>query len=123
MIVTVPNGYGPWQLSVKVEHKLGRLISQNAQLGSLFRDDVCVQSVNAGEGSVHVQFFTRKQLHQIFLRARFRIIASGSSDFIANVTPFRVLISKSKLLCRIDFALADMLPSVVASGWYFTLEK
>jgi 2-polyprenyl-3-methyl-5-hydroxy-6-metoxy-1,4-benzoquinol methylase len=126
LIVTVPNGCGPWQLSVKVEHKLGRLISKNAGLvnllGSLFCGDR-VQSVNAGEGSAHVQFFTRKQLRQIFSGARFRVVASGSSDFIANVTPFRILIHKSKLLCRIDFALADILPSVAASGWYFTLEK
>jgi ubiquinone biosynthesis O-methyltransferase len=134
LIVTVPNGYGPWELSVKVGSKLSELISKNAGLANLQRSisalnkhlslgDMCVQSVNAGDGSAHVQFFTRKQLHQIFLAAGFRVIASGSSDFIANAAPFSALILKSKLLCRIDFALADMLPSVAASGWYFTLEK
>jgi SAM-dependent methyltransferase len=134
LIVTVPNGYGPWELSGKVGSKLSRLIPKNAGLVNLRRSlsvlgkrrslgDVCVQSVNAGEGSAHIQFFTRKQLRRIFLGARFRVIASGSSDFIAHVLPFSALISKSKLLCRIDFALADILPSVAASGWYFTLEK
>jgi hypothetical protein len=85
--------------------------------------DTCIQSVNAGEGSAHVQFFTSEQLRQIFLAARFSVIASGSSDFLAHAAPFSALILKSKLLCKIDFALADVLPSVAASGWYFTLEK
>ncbi len=134
LIVTVPNGFGPWELSVKIGSKLSGLISKNAELENLWRSlsalskqlssgDKCVQSVNAGDGSAHIQFFTRKQLRQIFLAARFRVIASGSSDFIAHAAPFSALILKSKLRCRIDFALADVLPSVAASGWYFTLEK
>jgi SAM-dependent methyltransferase len=134
LIVTVPNGYGPWRLSVKVRSKLSKRISKNAGLVNLWRslfplsrqlspDDACIQSVNIGEGSTCAHFFTIKQLRQLFAAARFRVITSGSSDFIGNVEPFSALIVKSKLLCRIDFALADMLPSVAVSGWYFTLQK
>lgn len=134
LIVTVPNGYGPWELSMKVGNKLSEIISKNTGLASLWRSlsavskhistgDMCIQSVNVEEGSSHVQFFTRKQLRQIFSTARFRVIASGSSDFIAHAAPFSALILKSRLFCRIDFALADILPTVAVSGWYFTLEK
>jgi 2-polyprenyl-3-methyl-5-hydroxy-6-metoxy-1,4-benzoquinol methylase len=134
LIVTVPNGYGPYELSGKVGRTLSGLISKNPGLANLRRSlsaltkqlspgDRCVQSVNAGEGSAHIQFFTQKRLRQIFLAAKFRVIASGSSDFIAHAAPFSALIPQSKLLCRIDFALADILPSAAVSGWYFTLEK
>jgi hypothetical protein len=83
-----------------------------------------VQSVNtSGEGSQHVQFFTKKSLYRLFETTGFKIINSRSSDFISGIIPFNHVIRKSALLCRIDFALADVLPSAVVSGWYFTLRK
>ena len=37
LIATVPNGYGPWELSVKVASKLRELISKNTGLANLWR--------------------------------------------------------------------------------------
>src|ERR1035437_365837 len=134
LIVTVPNGYGPSEASTKAASKLRALILSNEHVkhlyaslshlsGYLLPQETCMQSANAGEGGSHVQFFTKKSLYWLFGATGFNIIASGCSDFIAGIVPFRSLIRKSKLLCRIDFAFADAIPSALASGWYFTLRK
>lgn len=127
LIVTVPNGYGPFEVS----NKLWGLIPKNKHIARLCMSlkyrlprEANVQSVNtSGEGSQHVQFFTKKRLYRLFETTGFKIINSRSSDFISGIIPFHHVIRKSALLCRIDFALADVLPSAVVSGWYFTLRK
>jgi 2-polyprenyl-3-methyl-5-hydroxy-6-metoxy-1,4-benzoquinol methylase len=129
LIVTVPNGYGPFQVSASllelaskskylVKMKRARAPDQREQFSS-----ICEQSKNTAVGSKHVQFFTRKHLCELFKKAGFRLISSGCSDFIAGAYPFNIVIRKSRLLCGIDFAVADLFPASLASGWYFTLKK
>lgn len=131
LIVTVPNGYGPWEVSMKAARKLRGLILSNEHITSLYTSlsqyivprEADIQSVNTGgEGSSHVQFFTKKSLTRLFETTGFKIINSGSSDFLSGTLLFGTVIRKSELLSRIDFALADALPSGVVSGWYFTLQ-
>jgi len=79
---------------------------------------MCVSKVLTLEMGVRISSFSQENSCVKFLAARFRVIASGSSDFIARAALFSASILK--LLCWIYFLLADILPSAAVSGWYFT---
>jgi 2-polyprenyl-3-methyl-5-hydroxy-6-metoxy-1,4-benzoquinol methylase len=130
LIVTVPNGCGPFEASARLSaivqnhrHVAELCRRLSPLLRSLSSDEVYEQSINVGEGSPHIRFFKKKALNELFQKTGFSVISSGSSDFISGTYPFSIVIRKSRLLCRLDFALADVLPSAMASGWYFTLQK
>jgi SAM-dependent methyltransferase len=112
LIVTVPNGYGPWELSNRVSPR------------SLLREWEWLRR-RLGKPpfkarySGHVQFFTRKRIVNIFAELSMRLVESGKSDsLLAAFGPFR----RSVFFGDIDTRLADILPRWLASGWYFVFE-
>ena len=113
LIVTTPNGYGPWELKNRL-NPLNHIRKWNWLRRRLGREPY-----RRGSGADHCQFFTRSRLHALLAEHSFRVIRVGNSDFILTSLPgFR----KLRLPVELDLQLADLVPSWAASGWYLALE-
>lgn len=96
LIVTIPNGYGPYEL---LEETPLRII--NKWLG---------RSNEYG----HKQNFSLKDFSE-FLNEFFSISKIHHSDFMS----FWPIIREIDILQKIDCYIADLLPHFLVSGWYF----
>lgn len=101
LIVTVPNGYGPYSLIH--DHFRGRVVSK------LFEYPL----------TDHVQFFTVSKISNLINAAGFDILNINHSDFIS----FFPIFSKSKKNQQLDCKLADKLPHFMVSGYYIVCRK
>lgn len=106
LIVTTPNGYGPWEMmnSLKLVPRrwnwLRRLLGKEA---------------HDGEGREHEQRYTRGRLLKLFSREGFEATAFSNSDFIFTILP---PLRRSRFFGAIDTRLGDIVPYWMASGWY-----
>ncbi len=132
LIVSVPNGYGPFELLKRLERWLARFRispmllrlakSARSRIGRLWRrlggayPDPIIGSLN--DDSPHVNFFRLPELHSMFrqtgftvLEVRGRIFLCGRFvDIWLNRWPF-------KYLLPLNNALGDWLPLRFCSGW------
>lgn len=114
LIVTTPNGYGPWEIKNRVS-PISYLIKWN-WLRHLLGKSPYVKRRGAG----HCQFYTKKRLVKLFSEFSLRLVDFAKSDsFLAMFGP---LYRRSALLGNIDIKLADVLPYWLVSGWYFVFE-
>jgi len=114
-IVTVPNGFGPWELR-------NRLFGSSLYYSNTIRKMRGCPSFRKALGQEHLQFYRRSQLLHMLSRFSFSLIDFSNADsfFAALWIP----ISKpNKQLERIDINLADLLPYWCASGWLLLFEK
>lgn len=109
IVVTTPNGYGPWEIR---NHLFYYPIVRNNALRKLLNKPIYVE----GNGPVHCQFFTKKKIIKLFSTLGFKNVSFEKSDSILVVLPF------GQKMGKIDIKLADILPSRLASGWYFVFE-
>lgn len=113
LIVTVPNGYGPWQtldrLSIRTHIRKSNLLRR------LLRKPLYVKQ----EGRDHCQFYTKSRLTRIFADQSFRLVAFGKSNSVLSISP---RLSASQSLGEFDARITDHLPFWMASGWYFVFE-
>ena len=91
LIITIPNGYGPYELLFETPLRL---------IGY----DLCG----------HKQNYSLKNFSEL-LNEFFSISIIKHSDFIS----FWPIIREVNLLVKIDYAIADILPHYLVSGWYF----
>lgn len=114
LIVTVPNGYGPWETKNRLDlrHQLRKSSALRRMLGK--------PPYVSGTGIDHCQFYTRERLVGLLSRHALHPTDFGKSDSILTV--FRPL-RRSRRLGKIDGKLADLLPAGFASGWYFVFER
>ncbi len=110
LIVTTPNGYGPWELKNRIDIRT-HLRKWNA-LRRLLGKPPYVK----GAGSDHCQFYTKGRLLNLFSPFSLRLIGSAKSDSFLTIFP---QLRKSALLGNLDIKLADILPYWLACGWYF----
>lgn len=101
LIVTVPNGYGPYSL-----------------IYDRFRDLV-ISKIFDIPLTDHIQFFTLSKIKNLITEAGFDVLNVNHSDFIS----FLPIISKSKGISMLDCKLADKLPHRVVSGYYILCRK
>ena len=122
LIVTVPNGYGPWETMNRAKRLVGR-----AGLGGLLRS---VQRVFGYEGRSlqslnphleHVQFFTRVGFLELARRSGFRLVADRNLTCVVTVFPVSWIFRRLPAVERFDARLARALPAILASGWLFEL--
>lgn len=114
LIVTTPNGYGPWELKNRINPMT--YIRRNNNIRQIFKREPYIK----GSGNNHCQYYTRKRLVEMFENDFFILRKMSCSDsFIAM---FKAL-SNNSLLSEIDVKMADVLPYWLASGWYFVFEK
>lgn len=98
-IVTVPNGYGPWEMSNKVK----KVFSPRRG-----RESEC--------GHQHVQFFTMSRIVGLFSDNGLELSRFGKSDVLTGVSD---VVARTPVIANGDVLLADLLPSWLVSGWYF----
>ena len=114
LIVTTPNGYGPWELKNRINPMM--YIRRNNKIRKIFKKEPYIK----GSGNNHCQYYTRKRLVEMFESDFFVLRKMSCSD--SFITIFKAL-SNNSLLSEIDVKMADMLPFWLASGWYFLFEK
>lgn len=113
LILTAPNGWGPWEVANRLDprNRLARSYLVRRLRGR--------PAYVAGAGPDHSQFFTRRALMDLAGAASFQLLRSGNSDGALAVSK---RLSAHTRLARADCRLADVLPDGLASGWYFLFE-
>jgi 2-polyprenyl-3-methyl-5-hydroxy-6-metoxy-1,4-benzoquinol methylase len=107
LILTIPNGFGPWELS------------NVARRWAWLRPFIAGRPYVRETWADSYRHFTRKQLLELCSNAHFKLIRSANSDFIL---PVLGALRRNRTLGEMDTALADLLPSGLVSGWYFEFE-
>ena len=122
LIITVPNGYGEFELDLR----LYRALRADKMISWLYR--VCRRNTgreyiaSSEDETPHVQRFTLSRLRKMFdrnhlllLQARGTSIASG--PFVLH------LLGRFDAFVRLNASIADHFPLSLASGWMFVLRK
>jgi len=111
LIVTIPNGYGPWELS-------NRLLWYHLIRSNYIRKLLERPKFSPYPGEIHCQYYTRNKMINI---VNLSVINFSKSDSIlAALWP--IYHFKNKTINSIDVLLADILPYWLASGWYFAFK-
>jgi SAM-dependent methyltransferase len=122
LIVTVPNGYGEFELdrrlyaALRLEKVVGWLRSVHGKGNS----DKCFAGTD--DRSPHVQRFTVSRLREMFERNRLILIESRGTSLVSGPLVAH-LFGKSKVFIRLNAAIADRVPLVVVAGWMFALRR
>lgn len=124
LVVTVPNGMGPREVLVtkpviKMQRKKGLAWRATNRIKKLLGYSGTTTQSSA-EDLEHVQFFTMGALRELAQSNGFRIIETGSSNFIDDIFPVSLITKRSYWLQKADGKLADVLPSSL-SGGFFTI--
>ncbi|HKS27609.1 MAG TPA: methyltransferase domain-containing protein [Pyrinomonadaceae bacterium] len=118
MIVTVPNGYGEFEIDSWVFRKLRlqRVVDAFANSSR----DVLGSTDNTESG--HIQFFTRRRLHRLFDACGLAPFRQGGASFLAGPIAGHAL-ARFESFIEWNARVTDRLPLVLASGWYFALRR
>ena len=100
VLIAIPNGYGPY---IPLEAFPMGFLKRLRRADSVF-------------SRPKVQFFTIDKFSNLLNESGFSILEIKHSDFLSFL-PFFV---RSKKFCYYDCKLADKLPHILVSGWYFT---
>jgi len=111
LIVTTPNGYGPWEMVNSL-----RLIPRRWN----WLRKIAGKPPHDGGGREHEQRYTRERLEQIIIAAGMDRVAFAKSDFI--FTTVRAL-RRHRVTGTLDTMLADVLPDWAVSGWYMVFRR
>ena len=124
MIITVPNGYGEFEIDSRLFHRLRLYVVRDAVhyvLGKLGRQKA-PQIPGSFDTQGHIQRFTLSRLRRIFACHGLRIIQFRASVFVAGPLIGHTLGHFDNFI-RFNARLADWLPLWACSGWFFALER
>ena len=118
IIVTVPNGYGEFE----IDSWLFRIFRLQRVVDAIARNSKRVTAATDNHESGHVQFFTRRQLRRLFADCSLYVAREGVASFLAG--PFiGHTLARSDRFIEWNARVTDKLPRVLASGWYFALRR
>jgi len=123
VLVTIPNGRGPFEFAMKPLYFMRR-IGLNGFIGKIKRllGKKEPYALNQ-EIDPHVNFFTRKQINEDCKKYNFKLEsfekAFVMSPILETYTPFISL----KKIALADNKMAQRLPVWMASGWYYRMSK
>jgi SAM-dependent methyltransferase len=112
LIVTTPNGYGPWELSNYVRPR--PVVRRWNWIRRAFGKPPYV----AGAGPDHCQHYTRGRLLKLFQRHGLDVHRFMNSDFILTISK---TMRGHRTLGELDADFANLVPHWMASGWYVAL--
>jgi 2-polyprenyl-3-methyl-5-hydroxy-6-metoxy-1,4-benzoquinol methylase len=117
LIVTVPNGFGEFEIDSWIFRRLRlqKIVDAMAEKRE-------VPSATDNQESGHIQFFTRRRLRQLFKAAGLSVFREGAGSFLAGPIVGHFL-GRSSRLIDWNARVTDGLPFILASGWYFALRR
>lgn len=118
MIVTVPNGYGEFEIDSWV---FGTLRLQRI-IDAVANSSKEVMAATDNQESGHVQFFTRRRLRRLFADCSLSVFREGAASLLAGPLVGCTL-ARSERFIRWNARVTDRLPLWSASGWYFALRR
>lgn len=136
LIVTVPNGVGPFELEsaisrarligptlVKLTDLIVAFFNKTVLLGAWTRAASALPSdLPYNQESGHVQFFRKPRLITLVEAAGFNVVEALHLSFLSG--PFtNYLFAPSRRFCDWNTRIADHLPSWLVSGWFFDFKR
>jgi ubiquinone/menaquinone biosynthesis C-methylase UbiE len=106
LIITLPNGFGPYELFYETPRKFLRKFFVKLGLSKDYKI-----------GEEHRINFTVGRIKELLGNAGFDVVHFSNSDFFS----FLPYLRESKL-ARFDCRIADNLPNFMASGWFLVCE-
>ena len=116
MIVTVPNGYGEFE----IDSWLFRTLRLQRVVDALASRSKEVVGSTDNQENGHVQFFTRTQLYGMFDECGLKIFRVGVSSLISGPIAGHIFGRSAKFI-EWNVRTADKLPPIFSSGWFFAL--
>jgi 2-polyprenyl-3-methyl-5-hydroxy-6-metoxy-1,4-benzoquinol methylase len=120
LIITVPNGYGEFEL----DSRLYRVLHVDKLVGWLWttfsknKDKEFI--AGSDDQSPHVQRFTLPRLRRMFEQNRLLIVEARGTSLASG--PFMaLLLGSSTTFNQLNAAITDRLPLSFATGWMFSL--
>ena len=118
LIVTVPNGYGEFE----IDSWIFRLLHLQKIVDAIARNSREVTGSTDNQECGHIQFFTRRRLRQLFNSCGLVPFRAGAASFMAGPIVGHVL-ARSTRFIQWNARVTERLPLVLASGWYFALRR
>jgi len=117
-IVTVPNGFGEFEIDSWIYRKLRlqRLVDVLAEPPTEF------VSATDNQGNGHVQLFTLRCLQRLFAQCSLRIFRQEAASLLSGPI-IGVTLARYPRFIRWNARITDKLPLSLASGWYFGLKR
>ena len=116
IIITVPNGYGEFE----IDSRLFRLLRLQRLVDALAKSNREVVAATDNHESGHVQSFTRRRLRRLFAECGLTVFREGAASFLAG--PFiGHTLARFPRFIEWNSRVTDKLPLTFASGWYFAL--
>lgn len=118
LIVTVPNGYGEFEIDSWVfrQLRLQRVVD------ALAKNSRQVLGSTDNMESGHIQFFTRSRLQRLFRDCGLVPFREGAASFLAGPIVGHAF-ARFPSFIRWNARITDRLPLRLASGWYFALKR
>lgn len=118
IVVTVPNGFGEFE----IDSWLFRVFRLQRLVDVVAGSSKQVMAATDNHESGHVQFFTRRQLRRLFAECSLSVVREGVASFLAGPFVGHTL-ARSERFIEWNARVTDKLPRVLASGWYFALRR
>lgn len=118
MIVTVPNGYGEFE----IDSRLFRLLRLQRLVDALAKNKREIVAATDNHESGHVQSFTRRRLRRLFAECSLTVFREGAASFLAGPLIGHTLARFPRFI-EWNSRVTNKLPLTFASGWYFALRR
>jgi len=118
LIVTVPNGYGEFE----IDSQLFRALHLQALVNLAANDGQQVVGSTDHTACGHVQFFTQRRLKRLFSECSLSIVKQAPASFFCGPIIGHTL-ARFDWFVRWNARITDKLPLALASGWYFALQR
>jgi len=121
LIITVPNGYGEFELDLRLYRalRMDKLVAWLSSLSRSGRDRVYVAS--SDDETPHVQRFTVSHLRKLFDRNNLQLVEARGTSMMSGPIVLHLL-GRFESFVRLNAAVADYLPWSLAAGWMFALK-
>jgi len=118
VIITVPNGYGEFE----IDSRFFKLFRLQRIVDALAKSGREIVAATDNDESIHVQSFTRGRLRRLFEGCSLWVFRVGSASFLAGPIIGHTL-ARSNRFIEWNARITDKLPFALASGWYFALRR